>query len=166
MKTSFILIYLGILQIIFSDGCFAQNRIIEENRAIARKYIEAWNIHDSITVASLFPDTFLYQDIALNMKTTTNPKLISFVKGTVQGAPDLTFQVNSVIASDTMAMVEWTWKGTFTGGWGIKYPATNKPFTIQGVSVMVIKNGKIIRNFEYYDGDFFRKKTEETTQNK
>jgi len=166
MKKRTIQLLFSISLVILGIGSNAQNSTIEKNKAIAKEFIEAWNNHDSLKVASLFPATFLYRDMALNMKITSNPKLISYVRGTVKGAPDLTFQATSLMASDTMAMVEWTWKGTFSGGWGARYPASNKPFTIQGISVMVIKNGQIIRNYDYYDGDFFRKKIESTPTNK
>jgi steroid delta-isomerase-like uncharacterized protein len=165
MKRKFYSNCLGILLLLFSFPSFAQNSRIEENKVIAKQFIEAWNNHDSVKVASLFTPTCLYRDMAFNTKFTTNLKLISFVHRTVAGAPDLTFRVTSVMASDTMATVEWIWKGTYNGSW-VPNSSANIPFTILGVSVLVIKNGQIIRNYDYYDGDSFRKMMVPTPTNK
>ena len=139
-------------------GCSNQNNQVEENKAIAKQFIEAWDNHDSVKVASLYSDNFIYQDMTFGFKISNNKnELIRFVNGTIKGVPDLHFKVNSVIASDSISSIEWTWTGTFSGGWGENYPANNKSFAIQGVTVMNIKNGLITFSKDYYDNKPFRK---------
>ena len=142
-------------------GCKNQNILIENNKAIARQFIEAWDNHDSVKVASLYSDNFIYQDMTFGFKISDNKnELKRFVNGTIKGAPDLHFKINSIIASDSITAIEWTWTGIFTGGWGENYPANNKSFTIQGVSVMKIENGLITHSKDYYDNKPFRKTLE------
>lgn len=130
---------------------------VEQNKAIAQKFIDLWTNHDSIGIANLYADKFVGEDLAFGVKITDKPGVVSFVNGTVRGVPDLEFISTSIIASDSMAMVEWIWKGTFTIGFLPNYPGTNKPFSVRGASVMNIRNGKIIRLSDYYDKNTFLK---------
>jgi steroid delta-isomerase-like uncharacterized protein len=157
MKTKTLLCFI-IASVGLLPGCSNNQSItIENNKSIAQQFIETWSNHDSIKVASLYAENFLYQDKAFTSTFKTKEKLISFVNGTVKGIPDLVFVPTSVIANDTMAMIEWIWKGTFTVGWLPNYPGTNKPFQIQGVTVFQIKNGLITRSTDYYDKNSFLK---------
>jgi steroid delta-isomerase-like uncharacterized protein len=161
MKKRTAQLFFCISLVVLGIGCNTQKPNIEKNKTIAKEFIEAWDNHDSIKVTSLYSDNFIYQDMAFGFKISGNKnELKSFVDGTIKGAPDLHFKINSVIASDSMAAAEWTWTGTFTGGWGDDYPANNKPFIIQGVSIMKIENGLIKRSSDYYDNNPFRKTIE------
>ena len=138
-------------------SCKNAIKTVENNKDIARKFIEFWSAHDSVKVASLYDEKFEYVDKGFIVKLSSKKDLISFVNGTAQGIPDFIFEPSKVVADENMAMIEWTWKGTFTVGFLPDYPGTNKPFTIQGVTVFEIKNGLITRSTDYYDKETFLK---------
>lgn len=59
-----------------------------------------------------------------------------------QKEPDK-FIVLTIIANEKKASVEWIWNG--------RYPKTNEEFNIKGVSIMLIKDGLIVENKDYWD---------------
>ncbi len=132
-------------------ACNNQNGTSHRNETIAKKYVEAWNNYDSVKVASLFADNFKYEDIAFNMQVSgTRDTLIRFVHSTISAIPDAHMEIASIIANDSMAVVEWIWKGTVPKVW-FPNDSTTKKFTARGVSVMEIQDGLIKRNTDYYN---------------
>jgi steroid delta-isomerase-like uncharacterized protein len=64
--------------------------------------------------------------------------------------PDLKFQVLSRKGSGSQVVAEWVATGTHSGNFpGL--PATGRQFSIRGVTVVIRKNGKIVRESLYYD---------------
>jgi len=64
--------------------------------------------------------------------------------------PDLNIQVTNRVAHGSQVVAEWTATGTHTGDFpGL--PASNRPFSIHGVTVVVRHEGKIVREAIYYD---------------
>ena len=64
--------------------------------------------------------------------------------------PDLQIQVTNRLAHGPQVIVEWTAAGTHTGNFpGL--PASGRPFSIRGVTVVVRQQGKIVRESIYYD---------------
>ena len=58
--------------------------------------------------------------------------------------PDLQIQVTNRLAHGPQVIVEWTAAGTHTGNFpGL--PASGRPFSIRGVTVVVRQQGKIVR---------------------
>jgi steroid delta-isomerase-like uncharacterized protein len=155
MKT-ILLFFLAILFSFFSYGQYIQ--LLETNKKVVLKFLEAWNNHDSIGLAALFTDDLVYRDNAFNAEKRTKAKLITFVNSTIKGVPDFRLDPVNFVVSDSTAVVEWIWTGTFTGGWGANYPANGKAFKVRGNSVMIIKDGLIRRNYDYYDKEPFRNK--------
>lgn len=128
----------------------------KENETIARNFIEAWNSHDIDSLNSLFADEFIYLEVASGRSFSTKEGLSNYGNLTIKGIPDSKFEVVSVMANEQFAAVEWIWKGTNSVGWDFMgIPATNKYFELPGVSVIEIKNQKIIRNSDYWDWNSF-----------
>jgi steroid delta-isomerase-like uncharacterized protein len=64
--------------------------------------------------------------------------------------PDVKIQVTNRVAHGSQVVAEWTATGTHTGDFpGL--PASNRPFSIRGVTVVVRHEGKIVREAIYYD---------------
>jgi hypothetical protein len=59
------------------------------------------------------------------------------------------------VAADDVATVEWTMRGTFSGGSFQGIRATGKPIEIEGVDVVEVRDGLQYRNSIYYDGATF-----------
>ena len=68
----------------------------------------------------------------------------------IASIPDLKLQVLSRKGSGSQVMAEWVATGTHSGDFpGL--PATGRQFSIRGVTVVIRKNGKIVRESLYYD---------------
>lgn len=64
--------------------------------------------------------------------------------------PDLQINVTNRIAYGSQVVVEWVSSGTHSGDFpGL--PASGKPFSIRGLTVVVREGGKIVREAIYYD---------------
>jgi len=149
--------YFIIILLLFSIFSCSDSKI-KENEVIAKDFIEACSAHDIDKAISLFAENCLYEEVASGMKYTSRKEIAGYLNGTISGIPDTEFEIVTIIANDTSAMVEWIWKGTNTVGWpSLGLPATNKYFELRGTSVMKIENRLIKRNFEYWDWNTFLK---------
>jgi len=148
--------FLTTLFIFFS--CTDSPKKVQENELIARSFIEAWSKHDSEKLTSLFDEECHYEEVPTGRNFTYKKDIAEYMNNTLSGMPDSEFVVESIIASENTAMVEWIWKGTNSVGWDyMDIPATDKYFEIKGVSVMAIENSLIIRNRDYWDWNTFMK---------
>lgn len=64
--------------------------------------------------------------------------------------PDLRLQVTNRVAHGAQVAVEWTATGTHTGDLP-GFPASGRSFSLRGVTVVVRREGKIVREAIYYD---------------
>jgi steroid delta-isomerase-like uncharacterized protein len=156
MKAKSIIICIGVLLI--CSSCSGQNNksLIQINESIANSFIEYLNAHDVDRFTALFAENCLYEEVAPGRTYKTREKLAIYIGSTISGIPDTRFETINVLANDSIAVIEWIWKGTNTVGWiDMGLPATNKYFELRGTSLMVIKNGFITRNSDYWDWNSF-----------
>ena len=114
------------------------------------------NSHDVNKFTSLFAEQCLYEEIASGRSYTNRDKISVYIGSTISGIPDTKFETVNILAYDSIAVVEWIWKGTNSVGWtDIGIPATNKYFELRGISIMLIENGLIKRNSDYWDWNSF-----------
>ncbi|MEN6317830.1 MAG: ketosteroid isomerase-related protein [Syntrophaceae bacterium] len=112
--------------------------------------VAAWNSHDTEKVVSFFTDDCVYEDLAFGQIKRGKEELRAFVNDTFAMVPDTNFEVKSSFISGDGYAVEWVWSGTHKGNlpW---LPATGKRFSIRGVAVEELKEGKIKRHSDYYN---------------
>ncbi len=70
--------------------------------------------------------------------------------------PDLKINLTNRVAHGTQVIAEWVASGTHTGDLP-GFPATGRPFSIRGVTVVVRHDGKIVRESIYYNMDEVRR---------
>ncbi len=156
MKAKLFFISIGI--ILFCAFCNGQNTkgIIQKNESIAKSFIEYLNSHDVGKFTSLFAENGIYEEVATGRSYTNRQKIAVYIGSTISGIPDTKFETINMMATNNLAVVEWIWKGTNSVGWAeMGLPATDKYFELKGVSVMVIENGLITRNSDYWDWNSF-----------
>jgi steroid delta-isomerase-like uncharacterized protein len=71
-------------------------------------------------------------------------------------APDLKVELSSRLEAERWAVGEWKMSGTQQGDMP-NLPATHKPFSIRGVSILELQDGKIRRCTDYWDMSAFLK---------
>ena len=92
-----------------------------------------------------------FQDVALGVVVLNRGQFRGFMADltTMSGKP--TYIVTSGYIDGTHAVAEWTEVGTDQGIARTGRAPSGKPFTIQGVSVFELRDGKIAVQRDYYD---------------
>lgn len=158
MKTKLFIVSIGLFFLSNVYG-FEKNADSDlENETLVRAFIESWNKHDVDKLISLFSENCRYEVVPDGGVFSSRQEIARYAKSTFSGIPDSEIIPVKFIVNDSLAVVEWIWRGTNTVGWpnaGIK--ATNKHFEVRGVSILEIENGLIKRNRDYWDWNTFIK---------
>ena len=94
---------------------------------------------DAIVEDSMYPHPFIGHQAIMNRKSAGFAAM-----------PDVKISVTNRIVHGDQLTVEWVASGTHQADYpGL--PATGRKFSIPGVTVVVRKNGKIVRESLYYD---------------
>ena len=155
MKTNFFYRYWYPFHLHFY-ACDSHKIKVEENKAIARSFIDSWSTHEVDMLTSLFADDCLYEEVATGRSYSNKKGIAAYMESTISGVPDSEFEIVTLLADDKMAMVEWIWTGTNSVGWpDMGIPATGEYFEVRGTTVMEIENKLITRNSDYWDWNTF-----------
>jgi steroid delta-isomerase-like uncharacterized protein len=119
---------------------------MDPSAAVAEKWIAAWNSHNPDKMLPFFTDDVLYEDVAFGEVSHGSAELRKFVLSEVEGVPDLELKLERANIHGGHGTIEWTFSGTDKGVY-----KTGKKFSVRGVSVIDMRNGKISRNVDYYD---------------
>lgn len=114
-------------------------------------YAAAWSSSDVERVAAYFTDDAVYEDVALGRIHHGKSAIKAFAKGTFDALPGFKMTQQSLVLDNGSAAFEWVMSGT--------YRETGKGFSVRGVSVMQLENGKIRRNSDYWNMAEFQRQT-------
>lgn len=112
---------------------------------LARRFTQAWNadslhIVDELAAEDLtvsythFPEPFQGPDAFKEMLSQTH-----------QYFPDLTIDIEEIVADDEQAVVHWRYRGTFQEGEMFGVAASGQSVEVAGMTRYHIANGKIQR---------------------
>ncbi|MGE4432185.1 MAG: nuclear transport factor 2 family protein, partial [Sphingobium sp.] len=119
---------------------------------LIRDYFDAMNTEDHERAIGFYHDDIVYDDQALNSRTSGKQAVTKFYMDFVPGLNPFNIIEEIHTTPDSYAII-WNMKGTHTGDVpGIA--ATGKPYKGRGASIGRIKDGKIIYNFDCYTTDF------------
>jgi steroid delta-isomerase-like uncharacterized protein len=124
----------------------ADGKSTDPDAAVAEKWIAAWNSHDPDKMLSLFTDDIVYEDVAFGEVSHGSAELRKFAASEFDGVPDLELKRLRADIHGGHGTIEWTFSGTDKGVF-----KTGKKFSVRGVSVIEMRNGKISRNLDFYD---------------
>jgi steroid delta-isomerase-like uncharacterized protein len=114
--------------------------------AVAEKWIGAWNSHSPDKMLPVFTDDVVYEDVAFGEVSHGPAELRKFAADEFDAIPDLELKLVRAEIRGGHGTIEWTFTGTDKGVY-----KTGKKFTVRGVSVIDVRNGKIARSLDYYD---------------
>ena len=114
--------------------------------AVAEKWIAAWNSHNPDKMLSLFTDDIVYEDVAFGEVSHGSAELRKFAASEFDGVPDLELKLLRADIHGGHGTIEWMFSGTDKGVY-----KTGKKFSVRGVSVIDMRDGKISRNLDFYD---------------
>ena len=131
----------------------------ESAQGVVEAYLAAWNAHDSAKAAGYFTDNVVYFDASVGTPIQGREAAkTGVIDNFLNAVPDAVWQMKGApVLQDGRVAFEWTFSGTNTGAWADGTAATGKPFTLTGVSLFSIENGKIVSQSDYYDALGFYK---------
>ena len=113
---------------------------------VAANWIAAWNSHDAGKVVALFTPDVMYEDVAFAQVNHGTEELRKFAQSEFDASPDLHVELVSSSIQGNRGTIEWVFSGTDKDIF-----KTGKKYSVRGVSVLELKNGKIVKNQDFYD---------------
>lgn len=118
----------------------------DPNSAVGEKFVAAWNSHDPDKMLPLFTNDVFYEDVAFGEASHGHAEFRKFAASEFEGIPDLELKLVHAAIHNGHGTIEWTFTGTDKGVY-----KTGKKFTVRGVSVVDVRDGKISRSLDFYD---------------
>ena len=112
-------------------------------------YDKAMNVHDASMVDSFMASGFIEHQPFPGYPATIEGIKEGF-KAFFTAFPDLNVKTNYMHAWGDTVMAHVTMSGTNSGSF-MGMPATNKPFSIEGVDIVIIKDGKATEHWGYME---------------
>ena len=125
----------------------------EENKAILRRYFdEAWNKGNLLVVDELFTDDYMTHSTLSPGGPVRGPEEVKqFISRFRTAFPDLSVEVNDMLAEDAKAVTLFTLRGTQKSEFmGIQ--SKGNTATVTAMVIWRIENGKIAEGWNVNDG--------------
>ncbi len=118
---------------------------------VAKQYFDALNAHDvEAAVACWLPGG--RENVRGQIDTTAPEGVRDFLNGIIGPFPDFVFNVVEVTVEDDRAAVRWTADATFTGSPFQGIEATGAKLELEGVDILIVRDGLIVENNAFTDG--------------
>ena len=124
----------------------AQMEAAQKKTPIADGWFAAWNSHDPEKVIAIFTPDVLFEDVTFGATSHGSPELRKFAASIFDAVPDAKFELVNGSADRKCGRIEWVFSGTDHGLY-----KTGKRFSVRGVSVIDLRQGRISREVDYYD---------------
>ena len=122
---------------------------------VARAYFEALADRDPQGMASFWAPGGIENIAPLGRPLGVPDEMVAFFTETFAAMPDMRFEVLDVVAARNQAAVRWHATGTFCGGPFQGIEPTGARVELEGIDMLTIEDGKIVRNDAYYDSGAF-----------
>jgi steroid delta-isomerase-like uncharacterized protein len=123
--------------------------------ALLGEWEAAMATHDPDQILTLFTDDALWEEVALNVAASGPEAIRAHLEGVFAATPDISYDVTGGFAAGDRMAAEWIISGTLTGDFPGLPPGTGQPFTVRGVSIFDLRDGRIARYTEYWDAFTF-----------
>ncbi len=130
-------------------GFGASSVIVAKDTSIAQKWIDGWNSTDPEKLVSAFTPDGVYEDVPFGIVKKGSAQIRDLHKFFHSAVSGLYVKLVSSHVAEGQGTIEWIFGGTDSvtdGAW-----KTGKPFSVRGVSVIDVREGRISRNLDYYD---------------
>ena len=108
--------------------------------------LASWNTHDPDKIVTFYTDDIVYEDVPHGIVCHGRAELREFVAGCFASDGEVKVEVVNSRVENGHGVSEWLWRAVDKEQF-----KTGKPFTIRGISIFEVREGKISRNRDYYD---------------
>jgi hydroxyacylglutathione hydrolase len=126
----------------------------EETAEVARKYFDAVSRCDPDDMAKCWTADGV-DHIAPIGDLRGPDEVQEFFTGLFAAVPDMKFEVKSITSEGDRAAVHWHTSGTFCGAPFQDIDPTGARIDFEGIDLLTVENGLIVRNDAHYDGAQF-----------
>lgn len=118
-----------------------------------KDYLDAWNEHDATKAANFLAEDVVYFDASVGKPINGRAEAKkNVIEAFMNAVPNLKWEpVGEPVVSNNTVAFEWKFSGTNTGDWSDGTKASNKTFSINGMSIFRFNSNKIIYQGDYYD---------------
>jgi steroid delta-isomerase-like uncharacterized protein len=124
--------------------------LMADNKAIARRFMEGFNSDNLGAVEEWVAPNFTNHDPGTPPLPPGPEGYRLLIKGYRTAFPDLKMTADDVIGEGDKVAVRWTARGTNTGPLG-DMPASGKPATVTGISILTLAGGKVAEQRTNWD---------------
>ena len=122
-----------------------------DNKAIVRRlYEEVWNKRKLEAISEIISSSHALQAPNISGSSIGPEAYKRQVLSFLAGYPDLHWTIEDIIAEKDKVVACWTISGTHKGDY-MGIPATNKKVSVDGITVHLIANGKIMDSYSNWD---------------
>jgi len=113
-------------------------------------FIGAWNAHDIAGMSSYYAPDYEEVDVAQAEPRRGPDDVRRYLRYYFRAFPDMTVNIDDVVANHERAALYWTWRGTHRGTF-MHIPPTGKAVTVRGSSLITFEDGRIQRALRIWD---------------
>ncbi|MGO4385519.1 nuclear transport factor 2 family protein [Specibacter sp. RAF43] len=117
--------------------------------ALVKNYFEAWHSGDMEAVYSFLADNIVYEDTSIR-QIHYGIKAVKRFQSSMTEALKFRWIVDTIYATDEGFGISWI-QGGFHNLDLPGMPATGKPWAVAGASIAEVRDGKIVRNRDYWN---------------
>jgi len=122
------------------------------NEVLARTLMTVWESGDTNVLDDLFSPQAVYDDFPNQTQYQGLEEIAGYVTHVHDWADAVSMGVSAVHASDGGAVVEWVFAAIQAGPIGTRVPvATGREVVLNGVTILEIDDGRIVRAADYMD---------------
>ena len=132
-----------------ASGYFSTKDQTSDATKIGQAWCDAWNSHDVNRFATAFTDDIFYDDVPAGTVSHNSVEVRAYAQSYFTAIPDFHFDCTATRLADGHGSIEWVGSGTDDATNG--FYKTGKRFSVRGVSVIEVRDGKIARSIDYYD---------------
>ncbi|MCI0399410.1 MAG: ester cyclase [Chloroflexi bacterium] len=114
----------------------------EDNKAIVRKWVEAWVGRDLALLDQLFAPNYSVNGRLIGVEGVK--QAVQFLHAALSG---VSVELNEMVAEGDKVVARWTVRGVHTGDF-MGVPPTGKEVELKGINIYEVVEGKIVANHE------------------
>jgi steroid delta-isomerase-like uncharacterized protein len=140
-----------------TDPAEAKPKRMSRRKAVeqhARSYFDALARRDANGMGEHWADDGVVEIVPLGIMRGRH-EIKSFFFDLFAAFPDMETKVTRLVASDSLAAVEWRMEGNFSGAAFQEIEPNGKRVELRGIDLLEVENGQIKGNTAYYDGMAF-----------
>jgi steroid delta-isomerase-like uncharacterized protein len=122
----------------------------QRNLAAVAAVLPSWNAHDVAGVLGFYDPQICWTNNPMDEVYRGHQQVAGYLSSLFTAFPDLTFSVRHRIAHGDEVAEEWTMRGTHRGEY-LGVPATGRVITIQGMSMVRMRDGRFLEDSFYFD---------------